>query len=168
MRWLRLVGSFEFWVSFAEYRLFHRALLPKESYNFKEPCNQSHPIHHVVSVVCIYQWIYINSVGVCIHRVVIYVESVLWINVYINMYIDWQCSVVYQCTYLDDQDVYTIHTPAESQTSCTITISRVVCIYQCIHIGSVLLYDECIQIKCSMYISMKYMDSALVHIDTHT
>jgi len=29
MRWLRLVGSFKLWVSFAEYSLFHRALLQK-------------------------------------------------------------------------------------------------------------------------------------------
>jgi len=29
MRWLRLVGSLKLWVSFAEYRLFYRALLWK-------------------------------------------------------------------------------------------------------------------------------------------
>ena len=29
MGWLRLVGSLKLWVSFAEYRLFYRALLQK-------------------------------------------------------------------------------------------------------------------------------------------
>jgi len=44
MGWLRLVGSSKLHVSFAEYRLFYRALLQKRSIIFKEPTNQSHPI----------------------------------------------------------------------------------------------------------------------------
>jgi len=61
MGWLRVVGSFKLWVSFAENRLFYRAFLQKrriisrsllkgffakETYNFKEPTNRSHPILH--------------------------------------------------------------------------------------------------------------------------
>jgi len=46
---LRLVGSLKLYVSFAEYSLFCGALLQKrsfakETYNFKEPTNRSHPI----------------------------------------------------------------------------------------------------------------------------
>jgi len=44
MGWLRLVGSLTFYVSFAEYSLFYRALLQKETYDFKEPSNRTHPI----------------------------------------------------------------------------------------------------------------------------
>ena len=46
MGWLRLVGSLELQVSFAEYRLFYRTLLQKRPtiVNFKEPTNRSHPI----------------------------------------------------------------------------------------------------------------------------
>jgi len=44
MGWLRLVGSLKLYVSFSEYSLFYRALLQKETYNFKEPTNRSHPI----------------------------------------------------------------------------------------------------------------------------
>jgi len=42
--WLRLVGSLKLQVSFAEYILFYRALLQKETYNFKERAHRSHPI----------------------------------------------------------------------------------------------------------------------------
>ena len=41
---LRLVGSLHSYVSFAEYRLFYRALFAKETCNFKEPTSRSHPI----------------------------------------------------------------------------------------------------------------------------
>ena len=44
MGWLRLVGSIKSQVSFAEYRLFYRALFAKETYNFIDPTNRSHPI----------------------------------------------------------------------------------------------------------------------------
>jgi len=44
MGWLRLVGSLKLQVSFAEYHLFYRALFAKETYDFKEPTNRSHPI----------------------------------------------------------------------------------------------------------------------------
>ena len=44
MGWLRSVGSLKLYVSFAEYSLFYRALLQKETYNFKEPTNRSYPI----------------------------------------------------------------------------------------------------------------------------
>jgi len=43
MRWLPLVGSLKLQVSFAEYSLFYKALA-KETNNFKEPTNRSHPI----------------------------------------------------------------------------------------------------------------------------
>ena len=52
MGWLRLVGSLKLQVSFAEYRLFYRALLQKrhiilrsllETHHFKEPTNRRHP-----------------------------------------------------------------------------------------------------------------------------
>jgi len=43
MAWLRLVGSFKSWVSFAKepYKADYSA---KETYNFKEPTNRSHSI----------------------------------------------------------------------------------------------------------------------------
>jgi len=44
MGWLRLVGSLKLYISFAEYRLFYKALLAKETYNFMEPTSQSHPV----------------------------------------------------------------------------------------------------------------------------
>ena len=44
MGWLRLVRSFKLQGSFAEYNLFYRSLLQRETYNFKEPTNRSHPI----------------------------------------------------------------------------------------------------------------------------
>jgi len=44
MGWLRLVGSLKLYVSLENIGLFCRALLPKETYNFKEPTNRSHPI----------------------------------------------------------------------------------------------------------------------------
>jgi len=44
MGWLWLVGSLQWQVSFAEYRLFYRALFAKETYDFEEPMNRSHPI----------------------------------------------------------------------------------------------------------------------------
>jgi len=50
MGWLRLVGSFKLYVSFAEYGLFDSAL-PKETYNFKEPTNRSHPIELILIAV---------------------------------------------------------------------------------------------------------------------
>ena len=37
MGWLRLVGSLKFEVSFAEYSLFHRALLPKRPIMYMGP-----------------------------------------------------------------------------------------------------------------------------------
>ena len=46
MVWLKLVGSFKFQVSFAEYSLFYRAVLQKRP-NFKEPTDRSHPIEHI-------------------------------------------------------------------------------------------------------------------------
>ena len=42
--WLRSVGSFKSQVSFAEYSLFHMAVLAKETCNFKEPTSHSHSI----------------------------------------------------------------------------------------------------------------------------
>ena len=42
--WFRLVGSLKLQVSFAEYSLFCRAILQKETYDFKEPTNRSQPI----------------------------------------------------------------------------------------------------------------------------
>jgi len=51
MGWLRSVGSIKLQVSFAEYRLFYRALLQK-TYNFIDPTNQSHPIF-VAGVLCV-------------------------------------------------------------------------------------------------------------------
>ena len=53
MGWLRLVGSLQLRVSFAEYHLFHRALLQKETYNFKEPTSRSHPIGSLI-MTCIF------------------------------------------------------------------------------------------------------------------
>ena len=41
MEWLQWVGSFKLEVSFAEYRLFYRVLLQKETYNWKEPCHRT-------------------------------------------------------------------------------------------------------------------------------
>jgi len=41
---LRSVGSIKSYVSFAEYRLFYRALLQKRPYNFIDPTNRIHPI----------------------------------------------------------------------------------------------------------------------------
>ena len=37
MGWLRVVGSWKLYVTFAEYRLFYRALLQNETCNIKEP-----------------------------------------------------------------------------------------------------------------------------------
>jgi len=62
MGWLSLVGPLKLQASFAEYRLFCRALLQKrpiilrssfakEIYNFKEPTNRSHPIKPYVESV---------------------------------------------------------------------------------------------------------------------
>jgi len=50
MGWLRLVGSLKLQVTFAEYRLFFKGSFAKETYNFKEPTNRSHPI-------CYLDWI---------------------------------------------------------------------------------------------------------------
>ena len=47
MGWLRLVNSLKLKVSFAEYCLFHRALLQKETYNCKKPTTCSHPIGYL-------------------------------------------------------------------------------------------------------------------------
>ena len=44
MGWLRLVGSIKLQVSFAEYGLFLQGSFAKETYNFIDPNNQSHPI----------------------------------------------------------------------------------------------------------------------------
>ena len=45
MRWLRLVGSLKVYVSFAEYRLFHRAVLQEKPIILRSlPTNCSHPI----------------------------------------------------------------------------------------------------------------------------
>jgi len=41
MECLQWVGSFKLQVSFAEYRLFYRVLLQKETYNWKEPCQRT-------------------------------------------------------------------------------------------------------------------------------
>jgi len=49
MGWLRLVGSIKLYVSFADYHRFYRALLAKETYDFIDPTNQSHPIRILVS-----------------------------------------------------------------------------------------------------------------------
>jgi len=43
---LRLGGSIKLQVSCAEYRLFYRALLQKETYHLIDPANRSHPILH--------------------------------------------------------------------------------------------------------------------------
>jgi len=44
MGWLRLVGSFKLYVSLENIVVFCRALLQKETYNFKGPTDRSHPI----------------------------------------------------------------------------------------------------------------------------
>jgi len=51
-------------VSCAEYSLFYRALLQKETYNFKKPTNRSHPISRDEKV-CLSVRIHV----VCVHRV---------------------------------------------------------------------------------------------------
>jgi len=43
MGWLELAGSIKLQVSFAEYRLFYRALLQKETYISIDPTDCSHP-----------------------------------------------------------------------------------------------------------------------------
>jgi len=43
MGWLRLVGSLKLYVSFAK-ELYKRRYSAKETYNFQEPTNRSHPI----------------------------------------------------------------------------------------------------------------------------
>jgi len=57
MGWLRLVRSLKLQVSFAEYRLFCRALKKKETYNFKEPTNRSHPIGIYIRK-CLWMYLY--------------------------------------------------------------------------------------------------------------
>ena len=60
MGWLRLLGSLKLQVSFAENHFFYMALLQKETYNFKEPTNRSHPI--VVYIVYMHKmYIYTNT-----------------------------------------------------------------------------------------------------------
>jgi len=44
MGWLLFVGSLKLQVSFAEYRLFYRALLQKRPIILRRPTNRSHPI----------------------------------------------------------------------------------------------------------------------------
>jgi len=45
MGWLRLVGSLNLKVSFAKEPYKRHHILQKETYNFNEPTNRSHPIH---------------------------------------------------------------------------------------------------------------------------
>jgi len=54
MGWLRLVGSIELYVSFAKEPckkdyILRRLYSAKETYNFKEPTNRSHPIPSTTS-----------------------------------------------------------------------------------------------------------------------
>jgi len=44
MGWLRLVGSLKLQVSFAKEPYKRRINSAKETYNFKEPTNRSHPM----------------------------------------------------------------------------------------------------------------------------
>jgi len=48
--WLRLAGSFKLWVSLAEYRLFLQGSFAKETYNFKESTDRSHPMCECVDM----------------------------------------------------------------------------------------------------------------------
>ena len=48
MGWLRLVGSFKLYVSFAEYRLFYRALLQKRSIIFRSLLIVATPYPHTI------------------------------------------------------------------------------------------------------------------------
>jgi len=71
MGWLRVVGFLKFKDSFAKEPYERDEILPKETYNLKEPTNRSHPISHAVfriatvrthmSDVYIYIGIYIMS-----------------------------------------------------------------------------------------------------------
>jgi len=70
MGWLRLVASIKLQVSFAKYSLFYRALLAKETYNFIEPTNRSHPIcmpclTRMCDMTHSYAWQDLHSSGVC-------------------------------------------------------------------------------------------------------
>jgi len=62
MGWLRLVGSLKSQVSFAEYRLFFKGSFAKETYNFKEPTNRSHPIRRKL-FVCGWQFIWFANLN---------------------------------------------------------------------------------------------------------
>ena len=55
MGWLRSVGSIKFQVSFAGHRLFYRSFFAKETYDFIDPTNRSHPIPlHTCTTVTTY------------------------------------------------------------------------------------------------------------------
>jgi len=64
MEWLRLLGSLEYEVSFAEYSLFYRALLKIEARILKEPTNRSH-------AVCL-------DAMVCSHQCCVW-DSLIWL-----------------------------------------------------------------------------------------
>jgi len=87
---LRSVGSIKLWVSFAEHHLLYRAFFAKETYNFKEPTNRSHPIVDFVA-----SWLL--RISTCVQRQWgdrwgIYIGSV-YIYAYIN--IKYMCIQMY-------------------------------------------------------------------------
>ena len=115
--WLRLVGSIKLQVSFAEYRLFYRALLQKRPIILRSLLIVATPYVRVYIYVsssrvtftplvsistrsCVYIYIYV----VCMHVYMyiykgdasgLYVHKVLCINMYICMYV---CAVqIYIC-----------------------------------------------------------------------
>ena len=53
MGWLRLVGSFKLQVSFAEYRLFHKALLKKRPICLRSLLIVATPYLHIYICICL-------------------------------------------------------------------------------------------------------------------
>jgi len=67
MRWLRLVGSLKFLILFCKSALQKRRYSAKETYNFMEPTNHSHPICHISSQPIVHIYVHFYTCISCIH-----------------------------------------------------------------------------------------------------
>ena len=72
MGWLQSVGSIKLYVSFAEYRLFYRAFLPKRPMILSILLTKATPYMYIYVCVCVYiQYMYI-CVCVCVYMQYMY------------------------------------------------------------------------------------------------
>jgi len=92
MGWLRLVGSLNLQVSFAEYRFFYRALLQKRPIILRSLLNSTSRDMGIKGVYvhrCSYVYVYIY-IYICIFICV-------YIFIYIYVYILYICIFIYVC-----------------------------------------------------------------------